>query len=62
MTDPILHILATIALCIDLLMLVGALALAWLLIRYRQALYLWYKHIKSLDAIYLIVTIKEQSE
>ncbi len=35
-----LHILATIALLVDALM------------RYRQALVLWYRHIRALDAIY----------
>ncbi len=53
MTDPMtFHILATIALCTDLLMLVGALALSYILIRYRQALFLWYRHIRMLDEIY----------
>jgi hypothetical protein len=51
MSDPTLRVMAWMVLCIDLLMLVGALVLSSVLIRYRHGITLWYSHIQRGNGI-----------
>lgn len=49
MTDPVLHVLAWMVLCIDVGLLVGAVYLAYIILRYRRGIALWYVSIKELN-------------
>lgn len=51
MSDPTLRFLAYLALGIDALLLIGALALSSILLRYRHGITLWYEQIKYLNKL-----------
>lgn len=47
MQDPVLHFLAWCVLAIDLMMLIGAVLLAYLLFRYRREITMFYQWLKD---------------
>lgn len=47
MNDPVLHVMAWVVLFIDLGILFASLIVAYLIIRYRRGIALWYAEIKA---------------
>jgi hypothetical protein len=45
----ILQVLAVIVMCIDIVVLVGAVMLAYFLIKYRREILVWFQYIKRLS-------------